>query len=59
MATVGVLELLSRLHYAGTRSIFYAPVTTATTTSCRVYEMRSDRAAGGRVRRGSGSRESE
>lgn len=51
-----VLEFLSsRLHQVGTRSIFYAPVTTATTTSCRVYEMRSDRAVDERSKRGSGS----
>lgn len=46
-----VLEFHPRLHYVGTRSLFYVPVTTATITSCRVYEMRSDRTVSGRVKR--------
>lgn len=37
-----VLEFLLRLHYVGMRSVFYAPVTTTTIVSCRVYEMRND-----------------
>lgn len=53
-----VLEFLSRLRYAATRSIFYTPVTTATTTSCRVCVKCEAIAVlqDGRAERGSGSR---